>query len=455
VQPGGAGYPVLLTWDPAEFPAGTAPRLQDQFGGTVLDVDMRLQTSFAVPGANLAMLQVVVAPGELDEQTPVVATPIADQDLIATAPPFELDLEEPPQVFVDPQGDPLSYSAVSSDPAVATVRVTGSVLAVQPLTPGSARITVTADDGQGHTIETSFLAHVTNAVQGELPEFTATLNVTNGSDQEQLVLGIGATATEGLDPALGEQELPPSPPQGVFDARLTRASLGNGSLIDIIDAGERTEAVWTVRTQPGAADYPVQLSWDPQELPASGTVALQDLFGGVAVSVDMRQQDAFSISGPNLAALHVVFTPAAVQVNHVPELANDLADLELVEAGPDTLIDLSAAPVFTDADGDSLMYEVWSSDPGVVDVQLDGSVLDVTPGGVGTTSVTVQATDGRGGFAEASFAVTVRPEFAKVGFVMTLTVSDASHSRDVEFGFDATATAGLDTLLGEEELRAL
>lgn len=51
--------------------------------------------------------------------------------------------------FTDPDGDALTYAAVSSDRAVATVSVTDSVATVTAVAPGTATVTVTATDPGG------------------------------------------------------------------------------------------------------------------------------------------------------------------------------------------------------------------------------------------------------------------------------------------------------------------
>ena len=60
--------------------------------------------------------------------------------------------------FTDPDGDPLSYMASSSNPAVATVAVTGSTLTVRAVAPGTATITVVAADPAGLTAVQQFSA---------------------------------------------------------------------------------------------------------------------------------------------------------------------------------------------------------------------------------------------------------------------------------------------------------
>jgi len=48
--------------------------------------------------------------------------------------------------FEDPNGDPLSYRATTSDAGVATVSVSGSALTVAGISPGTSVVTVTATD---------------------------------------------------------------------------------------------------------------------------------------------------------------------------------------------------------------------------------------------------------------------------------------------------------------------
>ena len=65
-------------------------------------------------------------------------------------------------VFRDPDGDPLTFSATSSRPAVAAARVDGDMLAVTAIAEGQARITARATDTFGTTASLSFLVTVGN-----------------------------------------------------------------------------------------------------------------------------------------------------------------------------------------------------------------------------------------------------------------------------------------------------
>ena len=59
-------------------------------------------------------------------------------------------------LFVDPDGDELTYSAESSDPSVAALELTGSLLRVSTLAEGTATGTVTATDPGGLSASVSF-----------------------------------------------------------------------------------------------------------------------------------------------------------------------------------------------------------------------------------------------------------------------------------------------------------
>ncbi len=58
--------------------------------------------------------------------------------------------------FRDPDGDALTYSAVTSAPGVAAVSVSGSVLTIAGVATGTATVTVTASDPYGLTAASSF-----------------------------------------------------------------------------------------------------------------------------------------------------------------------------------------------------------------------------------------------------------------------------------------------------------
>lgn len=83
---------------------------------------------------------------------PEVMNPISDK-MVDTNEPFEVDLSG---IFRDKDGDTLSFTADSSNRAVAEAAVDGSKLRITPTGKGSSEIGITAHDGKGGATKTSF-----------------------------------------------------------------------------------------------------------------------------------------------------------------------------------------------------------------------------------------------------------------------------------------------------------
>ena len=109
-------------------------------------------------------------------QPPRVANAIANQTL-TVGRTFTRDLNAAPVVFVDPDGDALSYTAASSAPAIASAAISGSTLTVTLNSSGTATITVTANDGRGGTGQTTFTVSANRApvVANAIPNQTLIL----------------------------------------------------------------------------------------------------------------------------------------------------------------------------------------------------------------------------------------------------------------------------------------
>ena len=75
--------------------------------------------------------------------------------------------------FSDPDGDPLNYAATVSDAAIATVSVSGSILTIDGVAPGTAVVTVFASDSGG--LSATQLTQVTVEAPAQAPEPVGTI----------------------------------------------------------------------------------------------------------------------------------------------------------------------------------------------------------------------------------------------------------------------------------------
>ncbi|MGB9665216.1 MAG: choice-of-anchor J domain-containing protein [Ignavibacteria bacterium] len=132
--------------------------------------------------------------------------------------------------------------------------------------------------------------------------------VTDGMFAQSLRMGLDPTATDGIDPNLGEYELPPIPPATVFDARLIGSDigipqLGNGTYKDFRQGtnqfnGQKIhELKYQVSQVAKLNGKPITLYWD---LPSNVTGRLQDLVTGSNIDVTMTGQGSYTVENPSL-----------------------------------------------------------------------------------------------------------------------------------------------------------
>jgi len=132
-----------------------------------------------------------------------------------------------------------------------------------------------------------------------------------------LFFGLDHTATDGIDPLLGESALPPVPPTGSFDARFILPGSSDDSQEDyrfgnnISFSGNIT---YKIQFQAGSGKS-ITISWD---LPSSVSGNLKDQFGGIIVNVPMTKNGNTTIT--NLAINKLDMT---IQYHFVPTGIND------------------------------------------------------------------------------------------------------------------------------------
>ena len=335
--------------------------------------------------------------------------------------------------FSDPDGDALTYSAVSADEGVATVGVTGATLRVAGVGQGAATVTVTATDPGGLPATQEFSVTVPNRVPeavGEMPDAEVfvgdSVEVALAgyfSDPDGDVLTYAAvSADEGVATV------------GVAGATLRMAGVGQGAATVTVTA---TDPGGLPATQEFSVTVPNRAPEAVGEMPDaevfvgdSVEVALAGYFSDpdgdaltyAAVSAD-EGAATVGVTGATLRVAGVGQGAATVTVtatdpgglsatqefsvtvpNRAPEAVGEVPDAEVFVGDS---VEVALAGHFSDPDGDALTYAATSADEGVATVGLAGATLRVAGVGQGTATVTVTATDPGGLSATQEFSVTV------------------------------------------------
>ncbi len=348
--------------------------------------------------------------------------------------------------FSDPDGDALTYAAISSNAGVASVALSGTNVTITAVSAGTAMVTVTARDPAGLSAAAS--ANVT-VVEPNRPPVAAVPVV---SPQTAVV---GDTINLDVSPFFTD-------PDG--DALTYSANSSNTSLVTVSVAGSVVSAaavgvgsttLTVTATDPeglsGSLSVPVTVepnrppdatvdSLPPQTIQErdSVTVRASSYFAdpnGDALTYTAESSNAgvatVSVSGASVTITAVAIGTATVTVtaadpdgltaslsgsvtvierqNRAPEARGGINDVTRTVGWSGSLDLEDEDTLFVDPDGDELTYSAESSDPSVAGVSITGSVLGTSANAVGTAVVTVTATDPGGLSASVTFDVTVLP----------------------------------------------
>ena len=249
--------------------------------------------------------------------------------------------------FNDPDGDPLTYTAASSNAGVVTATVAGNTITVAAVAPGATTVTVTASDPGGLSAEQRFAVTVPN--RGP---------VATGTIQARTVPR-GQTIAVDVSPFFSD-------PDG--EALSYAAASSNGGVATVTVAGS---SVTVAGVATGTAAVTVTAT-------DSGQLSAQQRF---SVTVTEGQSGAPEV------------------VRTIPALTLTVGETR----------GWTGADHFRDPDGDPLTYAMGSSNAAVVLAVASGGEFGVVALSAGTATVTVTASDPGGLSARLSFQVTVRP----------------------------------------------
>ena len=268
----------------------------------------------------------------------------------------ELDLSS---YYDDPDGDPLTYEATSSDEMVVTVSVSGSMLTITGVGVGTARISVTVSD------DTDEVRQTFTVTVGSQPPMATTTLPTN------IPLGL-AGSTQDIDLSLYFSD-----PEG--DDLTYTAMSDNTAVAKVSDPD---------------ADGMITIT---AVAPKSKTEV-----GTATITVTAKDADNAAVS----LDFFVFVTVDPMDVDNTAPAVRGIEDMVL-KTGDQSTLDLGMH--FIDP-GDELSYEATSIMEMYVTVAVDGSMLTITAVDEGTARITVKATDSYGAAATAFFMVTVTPQ---------------------------------------------
>ena len=265
--------------------------------------------------------------------------------------------------FTDPDGNTLSFSAASSDDAVATASVSGSNVTIDGVSAGTATVTVTARDPGGLSATQSISVTVEAVNQAPVAEGTI----------DDLGLVVGAEATVDVTGSFSDPD----------EDELTYTAASSDTTVATVATDGAMVTVTAVAA--GTANVTVTAT-DPGELSASLEFAV------------------------------------TVEEANEPPVAEGTIDDQTVVAGSSVEVDVSAN--FSDPDDDELTFAATSSDEAVATVSTSGAVVTVM--GVAPRSATVTVTASDAGMLSASleFGVTVTPPPVPPEIVDTIPTHD-------------------------------
>ena len=351
--------------------------------------------------------------------------------------------------FMDPEGDSLTFTAISSSAAVAAATVSGSFVTVTGVAAGSTMVTVTAWDPEGLTAEQSFAV----TVPSRAPEAVGAIADRDVYVDSVVVVDVAEYFADPDGDALEHSASASDTTRvavTVAQSMVTVTGLAVGSAtvtVTAVDPGglsaEQSFGVTVPNRAPGAvgmiADLEVQVD-SVVALEVSGyfTDPDRDVLEYSAASSDSTRAtvvvagDTVTVTGVAAGSATVTVTARdpgglsaeqsfAVRVpNRAPEVVEAIADVEVYVDGA-VVVDVVAG--FADPDGDELEYSAVVSDTARATVAVSGSLVTVTGVAVGSATVMVTARDPEGLSAEQSYGVTVpnRPPEA-VGAIADLEV---------------------------------
>ncbi len=365
---------------------------------------------------------------EVENAAPMVVGEIEDQTLNVVDPAMvSID-----GLFMDPDGDTLTYSVESSNTDAATVAISGMDVTITGVKVGMTMITVTATDPDGLYAMETFDAVVENSapmVMNEIEDQTLTVvepamvsiadtfydpdgddltysvESSNTDAATVMVDGMDVTIT-GVKVGMTTITVTATDPDGLYAMTTFEAEVENAApmMVGTLDDQEVT------RGEPMTVSI-AGVFMDPDGDMLTNTASSDD---ATVASVSVSGDDV-TINGlaPGTAMITVTASDPLglsasgsfmVTVETIPEAVGTIADVTLQVGGE--AMNMNIAQYFEDDDGDALTYAV-ASEGEAATVELSGTDLSLAPMTKGSTSITLTASDPKGRSATQAFMAMV------------------------------------------------
>ena len=292
---------------------------------------------------------------------------------------------------------------------------------------------------------------------------------TDGTTTIPLAVGLDQTATDCIDPALGESDLPPFPPAGVFEIRFDLAPYGCPTLSTAKDyrpvaafpfTGTKQHTLWW---QTSAAGLAIQFQYT---LPTGASMTITDQIGGGFLNIGpFTGSGTATIPGSYtgiFAKAFVVMTYTNIGGVAAPGFGIAPASLAFgnVEVGASSPLQ---ATVTNTGTAPLVISNIVSSDaqftftPNVFPINIApgaNQVFDVTfaPAAIGSYTANLEFTHNATGSPTAYALTGAGTAPGLVDLENTFTGTDGTSTIPLATGLDPAATDCIDPALGESDL---
>ena len=370
------------------------------------------------PGGLSATQTLAAAVEEGGNRTPQISRMIADQ-ASQVAVTKSLDLSS---YFFDPDGDPLNFSAKTSNGDAAKVSVSGDELTISGVALGTIDIEVTSTDPGNLTSMQAFAAVVSPSppvAVGDIPRDT---------------VEVGETATVDLTGYFSDPDGDPLTfAATAFFDRIARVSV-SGSVMSVEGLAEGSTSIAATATDPGGLEATQRTRVNvvlPNDAPvAKGTIPDRTVNAGrtrsvfVASYFEDRDKLTYTAESSDEAVATVTVSGSSVRVTGVargtatvtvtardpggqeatqgfavsvpnsPPVEKESVPGDTLDVGATVTLDLS--DYFADPDGDLLTFEAEPFFDRVLTATVSGSSMRIEGVEDGRTSVTITARDPEG-----------------------------------------------------------